>query len=246
MWDQAALTKHLSAIDDAVVIMTFSEIDDVVGELPDSARTWPAYWANSRKSRPHSRAWLDAGRLASPDFVMGVVRFTLGSPRSDTGGGQQRSQARTLSPEPNLQPTGESYRGEVLYAWVGGGQVTLASGRLVMPALGVAPGVYRFTLVEPKGDVRSYYVGEAANLFQRMNGYRNPGSSQATNLRMNPKLCELLADGGTVPVDVVLEASLDGVALDLKRKPARLIVENTALEHLAIQGATVENLRTRA
>jgi hypothetical protein len=141
-------------------------------------------------------------------------------------------------------PTGETYRGEVSYSWLGAGEATLANGRLVTPALGVGPGIYRFSLIEPEGEVRSYYIGESDSLFQRMNGYRNPGSTQATNVRINSVLRELLEGGGEISVAVVLVATLDGVALDLARKPARLVVENTALLHLAAQGAVVENLRT--
>jgi hypothetical protein len=63
-------------------------------------------------------------------------------------------------------------------------------------------------------------------------------------VRINSVLRELLEGGGEISVAVVLVATLDGVALDLARKPARLVVENTALLHLAAQGAVVENLRT--
>src|SRR5690606_12966161 len=44
--------------------------DDILGahDLPDSAKKHFAWWANKRTSQPHARAWLDAGRSASPDF----------------------------------------------------------------------------------------------------------------------------------------------------------------------------------
>lgn len=225
------------------MVMTFVQIDAVVGRLPESARKHNAWWANSVRSQAHSRAWLDAGFLATPEFVQGHVRFRRGVP-SAPGSPRRRPIATTSPPTPDLVPTGETYRGEVSYSWLGAGEATLANGRLVTPALGVGPGIYRFSLIEPEGEVRSYYIGESDSLFQRMNGYRNPGSTQATNVRINSVLRELLEGGGEISVAVVLVATLDGVALDLARKPARLVVENTALLHLAAQGAVVENLRT--
>ena len=182
------------------------------------------------------------GFLATPQFVEGQVRFRRGVP-SAPGSRTPRTVTSIPPPIPDLVPTGEAYCGEVAYSWLGAGEATLANGRLITPALGVGPGVYRFTLLEPEGDVRSYYIGESDNLFQRMNGYRNPGSTQPTNQRINSILRELIEDGGAAPVSLILGATLDGEPLDLARKPARLVVENTALLHLAAQGAAVENLR---
>jgi hypothetical protein len=243
VWDQAALTANLNNVEVAEVVMTFDQIEKVVGALPASARKHNAWWANSARSQSHARAWLDAGFLATPQFVEGQVRFRRGAP-SAPGSRSPRTVTSTTTPIPDLIPTGESYRGEVAYSWLGAGEATLVNGRLITPALGVGPGVYRFILVEPEGQVRSYYIGESDNLFQRMNGYRNPGSLQPTNKRINSILRELIEDGGTAPVSVILGATLDGEPLDLARKPARLVVENTALLHLATQGAAVENLRS--
>ena len=240
-----ALAAHLDSQDAVIVLMTFSQIDSVVGRLPASARKHNAWWANSVTAHSHARAWLDAGYLASPEFVEGRVRFTRGAPRPSSGPSRtSRPVTTTPPPTPDLRPTGEAYRGEIAYDWLAAGEITLSNGRLVVPALGVSPGVYRFRLVEPEGDVRSFYVGESENLFQRMNGYRNPGPTQATNQRINLLLCDLLDDGGAVRVSLIHEATLDGVSLDFRRKPARLLVENSALLHLAAQGAVVENLRT--
>jgi len=58
----------------------------------------------------------------------------------------------------------------------------------------------QFSLTNHKGDRGSYafvvdqnvkYVGVTKNtLYARMNGYRNPGPSQETNKRINPKIAE--------------------------------------------------------
>ena len=247
MWSQDALTAHLRSIEGAEVTMSFAQIDAVVGELPDAARTHNAYWANSVKSRPHSRAWLDAGFTASPNFNSGTVRFTRGAapaPREGRSGAEPRRPSGPLRwQEPIVpEPTGEEYTSEIVYAWLAVGEVTLAGGRLVLPALGPVPGIYRFELRGPSGDVEGYYVGESDNLFSRMNGYRNPGPLQSTNERMNARMQTILESGGSVVVSVVLEATCEGTALSLGYKPGRLIVENVELIRLRLSGATIENL----
>ena len=54
------LTEHLEALGDAQETMTFSQIETVLKfELPRSARTHQAWWAN--QDRGQSLAWLCAG-----------------------------------------------------------------------------------------------------------------------------------------------------------------------------------------
>jgi hypothetical protein len=72
-----ALTAKLLATADPVVVLSFDELDSIVGELPHSAKTYGAWWANNRSSQPHARAWLDAGRRVSPKFDARVAVFTL-------------------------------------------------------------------------------------------------------------------------------------------------------------------------
>ena len=64
-----ALTGELAQREEPEVVLTFDELDSIVGGLPNSARTYHAWWANKRTSQPHARAWLDAGRVASVDFT---------------------------------------------------------------------------------------------------------------------------------------------------------------------------------
>ena len=75
--DYDALTAALRSREEPVVTLTFDELHSIVGELPKSARTYSAWWANKVSSQPHARAWLDAGRTASPDFSAGAASFTL-------------------------------------------------------------------------------------------------------------------------------------------------------------------------
>lgn len=72
-----ALAAELAAREEPEVVLTFDELDEIVGGLPTSARKYHAWWANKVSSQPHSRAWLRAGRLASPDFQGERAVFTL-------------------------------------------------------------------------------------------------------------------------------------------------------------------------
>lgn len=79
MTNYAALERYLRQHDDAVVALSFPELDRLVEGLPASATKYPAWWANSRTAQPHAHYWLDAGRRATPDFAAHHVRFTWGS-----------------------------------------------------------------------------------------------------------------------------------------------------------------------
>jgi hypothetical protein len=143
-----------------------------------------------------------------------------------------------------MQLTGEEVSGEISYAWRSAGAVTLAGGRLTMPALGARPGIYRFVISDGQGGAVRHYIGESGNLASRMNGYRNPGPTQHTNLRLNALLLRTLEPGGAVDASVVLEASFAGRALELGSKSARLLVESAALLVAGSAGTAVENLKT--
>jgi len=81
----AQLTPLLLSHSAAQVALSFDELDKVVvGGLPNSAKQYPAWWANNASSQPHSKFWLDAGRRATPDFKGKRTVFTLDS-SVDTG-----------------------------------------------------------------------------------------------------------------------------------------------------------------
>lgn len=74
------LRAHLLSVNDPVVTMSFGEIELVLGrQLPASARTYPAWWANERtQTHNHARAWLDAGRQTEHVDLNGArVSFVL-------------------------------------------------------------------------------------------------------------------------------------------------------------------------
>jgi hypothetical protein len=132
------------------------------------------------------------------------------------------------------------------WSWVAVGNVQLVTAKLVFPKVGQTPGVYRLSLIDRSAPPR-IYVGEAASLAKRFQGYRNPGPSQMTNLRMSPVMCELLAAGGQITVEISVDAHAtlpDGAdfALDLTAKSARVLVERAAEVAARRAGVDVLNL----
>jgi hypothetical protein len=128
----------------------------------------------------------------------------------------------------------------VEFNWRQVGWLRVEAGRLRFPDLPDVPGVYRFDL----GD--RVYIGEADRLRRRFQHYRTPGPSQATNLRINAVMLELLGASTAIEVCTVTaaEIEIDGQSapLDLSYKSARLLVENAALTAARMAGLSVENL----
>lgn len=79
-WRDALHQYLLGRRDEISFVVRFAELGHLA-DLPTTASKEPAFWANSRKSRPHAAAWLDAGFNAHPDFVSGTVRFERGPDR---------------------------------------------------------------------------------------------------------------------------------------------------------------------
>ena len=127
----------------------------------------------------------------------------------------------------------------VLCNWERLGTITLDDEhRLAFPKTTTTSGAYTFAVDEKR------YIGEAVNLRQRFNGYRNPGPSQQTNLRMNPLLVDAAAQGVRIDIATTATAIIDGVehALDLSRKSARLLVESAAITTALLNGDELLNL----
>jgi hypothetical protein len=72
------LRTHLAGQAGSHVQMSFAQLENLVGRLPDSARLHRAWWANG--SSIEARAWRDAGwRVESVDQAAGRVTFARGS-----------------------------------------------------------------------------------------------------------------------------------------------------------------------
>lgn len=71
----SALRELLSG-SSGTVELTFVEIDELVGDLPPSARSYREWWANATRN-VQAHAWLDAGkRVAMVNLTSERVRFT--------------------------------------------------------------------------------------------------------------------------------------------------------------------------
>ena len=233
-----ALTEELMGRTEPVVTLTFAELDRLVGGLPRSARTYQAWWPNTRTGQPHSRFWLDAGRRAKPDFNAERVAFEIGGASAP----RQNRTSSTRAPV-SLKPTGDVEAGTIRLEWLNAGTITLdRSDKPVFGRLPTDPGVYRFSFTDADGQLVGVYVGESDNLARRMGNYRNPGPTQPTNQRLHARILEILAAGGGAALTVATAASIDDDALDLAGKPARLLAENLALVRAAQQRLPIENL----
>ena len=128
--------------------------------------------------------------------------------------------------------------------WVSSGDVTLSQeGKLAFPAVPKEAGVYRFRL---SGEEKSRsYIGETANLRGRFGSYRNPGSTQATNLRLNALMLEHLQEGGVIGLDLITQigAMMQNNAEkqgSLSDKAVRRLLEQAAI--LADDATEIESL----
>jgi len=77
-----SLFRFLCESADAPVVMTFAEIERLVGPLPASARRYQVWWSNEAQGTQHvqARAWMNAGReVESVDRTAERVRFSAPS-----------------------------------------------------------------------------------------------------------------------------------------------------------------------
>lgn len=242
-----ALTEHLRSSTDDVVVLTFEELDDLVGGLPASARRHAPWWGNAKKPTGQSRYWMQANRLARPDMTNLSVAFRLVSvepptpkPRIQAARNLGHGEVRT-SRAAALTPSGEHVRTSVTYEWQHAGSASVVKGKLVLPVLPARPGVYRFVISRPNGSP-TVYIGESDNLFKQMGSYRDPGTSQPERHRLSALLVATLEEGGSVVIDVVTAGLFGGDSLDLSTPAGRRLVESTAQCELDRLGTAVESL----
>lgn len=82
---------------DAPVSLTFTEVDELIGGLPASARDHPSWWGNTvNESHVHANAWVSAGWLAHADLANEVVRFERGVVQQGSGGGKGQAKSRSV------------------------------------------------------------------------------------------------------------------------------------------------------
>ena len=75
------LHKYLDARYAIAVVLTFAEIEDLIGfALPDLARRQREWWGQAEADPPsiQSRSWVQANRTATPNMLAQTVLFERG------------------------------------------------------------------------------------------------------------------------------------------------------------------------
>lgn len=244
------LLRYLSALGGDEKRLRFCEIEYILGDrLPLSARKYSAWWANDSSKSRQSKAWLSAG-FATADLDLPGEAVTFRKSKRDPRRARTRhgevcrpNHGVDLESTPPLADE-QPVRLSLEMAWYELGRLTCSEdGVLQIPDAPACAGLYRFRLI---GDASArHYIGEAADLRRRFAHYRNPGPTQATNLRLNKLIRDHLGGGGQALLDI----ATGGIALsigdaplqaDLYDKATRRLLEHAAL--VAEGAAAVESL----
>lgn len=240
------ISEYLRLHKEPVWHATFGEIERVLGfRLPQSARKYQAWWANEAKPTTHVQklSWMRAGwYVESVDMLRKSVLFRR------EGSAWEESPPRIgvrRSDTPTIPDVGRAVNDvpawEVPFAvscsvqleWKPVGQVMLdLEKRLRFPHVSAQPGLYRFRVLDTDGE--RVYIGESENIAQRFTNYRNPGSSQPTNIRINELFRNALKAGAEIGVTIVTSGAVIDIGqgeqkADLSQKMIRLLLENTSL-----------------
>ena len=128
--------------------------------------------------------------------------------------------------------------------WDDCGDVYLgAKDELQFPELDSLPGVYLFRLDD--GKKTEVYIGETDNMKRRATQYRNPGSSQTTNINLNKIMKNNLKSGGRITIYLMnlITVEIDGRIIGgLDDKYVRRFLENAAILHAIQQGDQLLNM----
>ncbi len=227
------LHQFLSDLTDDQWSASFSKIESILGfHLPQSARSYPAWWNNTRKGNSHAAAWLDAGRETEGlNLTAERVTFRRASPRNTAPKVRAKG-----APKPSLAAhdwdTPDQLQCDISMQWQPLGRITSQNGRLSFPTAPSKPGLYRFRV--RRGNRESVYYGESDNLARRFTNYRNPGSTQQTNVRVNQTFTEMLGSGAEISVAVIFETAWISrdrkrIAADFSSKAVRRLFEHAAI-----------------
>jgi hypothetical protein len=76
-------------------MLSFAQLDRLIGGLPPSAREHPSWWGNTvNDSHVHAHAWVSVGWLAEADLQNERVRFVKGSVARGSGAGKPMSKPK--------------------------------------------------------------------------------------------------------------------------------------------------------
>jgi hypothetical protein len=246
------LSEYLSSVTVARIQLSFVQVEKILGaELPESARSYNAWWGNDATPGRHSHAWLSAGWLTENVNLSGrMIGFYRSSrrPGAEAGESQRIAASRVTSAGmDDLRKLPDAPDASVSIAfqtrWKHLGAISMVHDALGFPPAPPVAGLYRMRLCGPDG-TQHCYIGETVNLQRRFHHYRRPGPTQLTNIRMNNELRAHLHAGKHVELDVIVdvpEVVIEGVSrtADLGDKHTRRMVEYAAI---LTGGADVETL----
>jgi hypothetical protein len=196
-----ALRDHLSKQSFGELVMTFSEIERLVGPLPPSAEE-PQWWGNTRRQvgRPQREAWRQAGFDAFLIRGANKVRFVRVAAGERTVSASRMPQTVSEKSAAPLIHAKPALKAQALLA--GGFELAgrwglTSDGKLAADRpLPAHPGVYAFVM-----NGLAVYVGIASSgLARRLNFYVRPGSTQRTSQRLNARLIEELKTVGAIDI----------------------------------------------
>ncbi len=232
------------------IALSFDQIEQIIHRnLPQSARTYDAWWSNSPVAGRHNEAWLKRGwatadlnrKSSTVKFVRGTLPTTREKPLRAKAGRRVSADGELVTVL-KAAPTAAAHDIALAFEWKMLGNVNLdANGSVAFPSVTRGAGLYRLRL---DGVGRSQvYIGESVNLRRRFGNYRGPGPTQQTSLRINALLKETIAAGATIAVDIVTEGvklTINGVqvSVDLTDKAMRRMIEHAAI--VATGGTDIE------
>ena len=209
---------------------SFKQVEKIIGaKLPPSARLYPEWWANedpTKTSKVQCLAWQRAHwKMASVNIDKESVTFV------------------PLNRDVKMQNTKVSMQSDISasFAWQDYGNISLDhKNRLVFPAFIEQPNIYRIKIYNASKN--TIYIGETNNMRRRAQGYRTPGPTQATNQRLNQKMCKSINSGYKISIALlaITEVSID-ILTDLSQKHNRMFFEAAAISLAVSEGQLLLN-----
>ncbi len=204
-----ALMEYLLSIQSSEneISISFERIETIIdAKLPDSAYKYRAWWSNpsSEKDHPYAQSWLKAGWMVdsvnqNEKFIQ--FRRINSITKNKSLNSDLQKQALPVDHNQNLEFS-RTEKGLQLLLSLGFefvGEWALENNSLKFHLSKCASErniLYAFIV---QGIVN--YVGKSTmSLNQRMNGYRNPGPSQTTNIRNHKLILDVLINKKRVEI----------------------------------------------
>lgn len=217
------LTTYLQNVksNENELYLTFNKIERIIGtKLPNSAYQYRAWWSNptSPFDHPHAQSWLQAGWMVDRvDFDHQHVCFrrrtSLSSIKFE---GEQNYSVHKADYQADTSTNDTFLHNRVIedlelllkigFEKVGRWYLDQDSLNFQLDKYGNKSNILYAFIVQQ--NVK--YIGKSTlELSKRMNGYKNPGLSQSTNIKINSKIKEYLQNGVGVEIYAFIPKSIE-------------------------------------